>query len=76
MEVLSLQTNQIDTSTMIEILAIKKLKESISKTRHIMVDNMDIPQGTIINDDLMELCSPPLLKSESPSHKQFAQPSS
>jgi len=66
------QKNNINTNLAIENLAIKKLKESISKTRHIIIENADVPQGIIINDELMEWCSVPHLKSELPSHKQFA----
>ena len=66
------QKKNINTNLTIENLAIKKLKESISKTRHIIVEHADVPQGIIINDGLMELCSVPNLKSESPSHRQFA----
>ena len=74
MNCLSYQTNQMNTNTMMELLAIKKLKESVSKTRHIIVDYSNIPQDIIINDDLMKWCSPPLLKSESLSHKHIVPP--
>lgn len=74
MEVISKNIQQNNTSNMSEYLAIKKMNESISKTRHFNIDSLDIPEGIKIKYDLINSSSQPILSSEEPSDMQAAQP--
>ena len=50
-------------------LLLRKLKESVDKTRHVMVEGADIPKE-------LTLTSRPSSISEEPAHRPLVQPSS
>jgi|LXNH01.1.fsa_nt_gb hypothetical protein len=60
----------------IEKVIIKKMDNSISKTRHFITKDSKIPEGIILSNDLMHLLNDSALIPEEPVHMPFVPLSS
>jgi len=60
----------------IENIIIKKMDNSISKTRHFIIKEPTVPEGIILSNDLMHVLSDSALKPEEPAHTPSVQLSS
>ena len=65
-----------DKMNQIENVIIKKMDNSISKTRHFIIKEPTVPEGIILSNDLMHLLSDSALKPEEPAHTPSVQLSS
>jgi hypothetical protein len=54
-------------------LVIKKMNDSVSKTRHFIVKDNKPLEGIILSDDIMKLLSIDDLIHQEQSHRQIAQ---
>ncbi len=71
-----IKTNDYQYNDKSDTLLIKKMNDSVSKTRHFIVKDNKPLDGIIISDDIMNLMFIDDLIHPEQSHKQVVQPSS